>query len=211
MSNSDDAHQSTPWHLSIPIILASQSPARLELLARLRIFPDKILPADIDEAALKAELPRHLAVRLAYQKAMKVAGTVDAAIIIAADTVVAAGRRILPKAGNADDIRRCLEILSHRRHRVYTGVCIIKKLPESLQIRQKLEQTIVKFKKLTNQDIEFYCQLTEGLHKAGGYSIREFAESFVTFISGSHANIIGLPLSTTANMLSSLGVRPQKL
>jgi septum formation protein len=193
--------------LRIPIILASQSPNRLALLKRIKIFPDQILPADIDESEKKKELPGQLVTRLAHEKATKISDTFDEALIIAADTVVAIGRMILPKALTADEVRECLKALSHRRHRVYTGVCIIKKSDGQLYIRQKLVQTIVKFKKLTTKDIDFYSNLGEGLNKAGGYSILEIAESFVTFISGSYSNVVGLPLSETANMLNSLGVK----
>ena len=194
----------------IPIILASQSPNRLALLKRLKILPDQILPANIDETEKQKELPSQLVARLAHEKAIKISDTLDEGLIIAADTVAAIGRRILPKALTAEDVRECLLLLSHRRHRVYTGICIIKKTAGNLRTRQKLVQTIIKFKKLTSQDIDLYIKLGEGLNKAGGYSIQEFAESFVSFISGSYSNVIGLPLSETANMLNSLGIKVGK-
>lgn len=196
--------------VNLPIILASQSPARLELLKQIKFFPDIIKPADIDESELRGELPHLLAKRLAVSKASKIASQADDVVIIAADTVVATGRRILPKALNTEDVEQCLQLLSGRRHRVYTGICIIKKHNNQLYIKEKLVQTIVKFKKLTSQEIKFYCDLGEGVNKAGGYSLRGFAESFVIFLSGSHSNVIGLPLYETVNMLNSLQIYPAK-
>lgn len=192
---------------NLPIILASQSPARLELLTRIRIYPDQILPANIDESERPKELVAKLATRLAYEKAITVASKFDGAIIIAADTVSAKGRKILPKALTAEDVRYCLKEFSGCRHRIYTGVCIIKKVTGEILIRQRLVQTIVKFKRLTDQEIDFYCNLGEGIDKAGGYSIRGYAEAFISFISGSYSNVVGLPLFETVNMLNSLGVR----
>ncbi|MDR0296819.1 MAG: Maf family nucleotide pyrophosphatase [Rickettsia sp.] len=193
---------------NIAIILASQSPARLELLKRIKVFPRQIIPANIDETEHLRELPSRLATRLAQEKAEIVAKQInDEAIIIAADTIVARGRKILPKALTSDDVRYCLNILSGRRHRVYTGVCLIKKTPEQLLIRQKLVQTIVKFKKLTNQEIEFYCSIDEGINKAGGCMVHGYAEAFIPSIYGSYSNIMGLPLLETMHMLTSLGFK----
>jgi septum formation protein len=191
---------------SIPIILASESPTRLELLKRIKILPDKICPANIDESELKGESPENLVTRLAFQKAIFIADKVDNSVIIAADTAAVAGRKILPKALSEGDVAFCLRKLSGRRHRVYTGLCIIKKLEGKLHISKKLARTIVKFKVLTPKDIEFYCRLGEGMNKAGGYSIAGYAESFVSFLSGSHSNIMGLPLLETANILNSMGI-----
>jgi septum formation protein len=192
--------------LNVPIILASQSPARLEILKKLRIFPAQVIPADIDESEYPKELPNKLASRLAKEKADAVAERINFdAIIIGADTVVARGRKILPKALNIDDIKYCLKILSGKRHRVYTGVCIIKKFEKQLLVRQKLVQTIVKFKILTNQEIEFYCSLGEGINKAGGCGISGYAECFIPSIYGSYSNVMGLPMVETMHMLSSLG------
>ncbi len=192
---------------NIPVILASQSPARFELLKKIKIFPAQIIPANIDETEYPRELPNNLATRLAREKAEVIAKQISLdAIIIAADTVVARGRKILPKALTKDDVKYCLEILSGRRHRVYTGVCIIKKTSAQLLVRQKLVQTIVKFKVLSKQEIEFYCNLDEGINKAGGWAISGYAESFVSGIYGSYSNIMGLPMMETVNMLNSLGV-----
>ncbi|MFY9590337.1 Maf family protein [Rickettsia endosymbiont of Halotydeus destructor] len=191
---------------NLPIILASSSPARLELLKRLKIIPSQILPADIDETSRLRELPNHLAVRLAKEKAEKIASQIEeSAIIIGADTVVVAGRKILPKAATHEEIKDCLNILSGRRHRVYTGLCFIKKHNDQIVIRQKIVQTIIKFKRLSQQEIDFYSSLDEGLNKAGGYGISGYAEAFMPFISGSHSNVIGLPLCETVNALTSLG------
>lgn len=191
-----------------PVILASQSPARIELLKRIKIVPTQIIPADIDETPNLRELPNHLVTRLAHEKATKVASQIEnPAIIIAADTVTAVGRRILPKATTTEEVRYCMEMLSGRRHRVYTGLCIIKKDRQQLVTRQKIIQTIIKFKKLSSEEINFYCSLDEGLDKAGGCKISGYTEAFISFISGSYSNVMGLPLFETVNMLNSLGVR----
>lgn len=191
---------------NLPIILASSSPARLELLKRLKIVPTQILPADIDESPRLRELPNHLAIRLANEKAVKIASQIEEpAIIIAADTIVVAGRKLLPKAATHEEIKNCLNILSGRRHRVYTGLCVIKKHHNQTTVRQKIAQTIVKFKRLSQQEIDFYCSLNEGLNKSGGCGISGYAEAFIPFISGSHSNVMGLPLFETVNALTSLG------
>jgi len=191
----------------IPIILASQSPARLELLKRIKFSPDQVYPAHIDESELPKELPRFLVSRLAFEKASAIANKVDHGIIIGADTITVIGRKVLPKALTSDDIRICLKQLSGKRHRVYTGLCIIKKTKDQMQISKKLVQSIVKFKILTIADIELYCSLDEGVNKAGGFSISGYAESFVSFISGSYSNVMGLPLFETCNILRSIGAK----
>lgn len=195
---------------TLPIILASSSPARLELLKRIKIFPDQILPADIDETEQKKELPTQLAPRLAYEKATTIAQKLDEGVIIAADTVSVAGRKFLPKALTKEDIKYCLEQVSGRRHRVYTGVCIIKKTSSEMIMRKRLVCSTVKFKTLTKKEIEFYCSLDEGLNKAGGYTMTGYAECFVSYIAGSYSNVKGLPLFETVNMLNSLGVYPKQ-
>ena len=193
---------------NLPIILASQSPARIELLKRIYITPAQIIPADIDETPHLRELPNNLATRLAYEKATKIVSKIkDSAIIIAADTVTALGRRILPKAANHEEVRYCIELLSGRRHRVYTGLCIIKKDKEQVTVRQKIVQTIVKFKRLSKEELDFYCSLDEGIDKAGGCKISGYAEALISFISGSYSNVMGLPLFETVNSLNSLGLR----
>lgn len=193
---------------NLPIILASSSPARLELLQRIKIFPDQILPPDIDESERKGELPGKLALRLAFEKATKIAQDVSEGIIIAADTIGVAGRKMLPKALTREDVKYCLEQVSGRRHRVYTGVCIIKKTGSVISVRKRLVCSTVKFKRLTVKEIEFFCSLDEGLNKAGGYTITGYAECFISYIAGSYSNVKGLPLFETVNMLNSLGIYP---
>ncbi|MFP3120921.1 septum formation inhibitor Maf [Rickettsia sp. R2] len=193
---------------NLPIILASSSPARIELLNRIKIIPSQIIPTDIDETPNLRELPAPLAMRLAYEKAIKIASQIEeSAIIIAADTVAAVGRRILPKATTYEEVKNCIKMLSGRRHRVYTGLCIIKKENDQLTVRKKIVQTIVKFKKLSEEEINFYCSLDEGIDKAGGCKISGYAEAFISFISGSYSNVMGLPLFETVNALTSLGFR----
>lgn len=189
---------------NLPIILASSSPSRLQLLKQVGIIPDQIIPAEIDETQKKRETPRKFAERLGIEKAQFIASSVNYGIIIGADTVAAVGRRIMHKAENNDDIRAYLNLMSNRRHNVYTGVCVIKK--ENGETRQlfKISKSIVKFKKLTNQEIEAFCLTGEGIGKAGGYDLSSYAESFVTYFSGSFSGIIGLPLCETMSMLKSL-------
>lgn len=193
---------------NLSIILASGSPARLEILKKLHIIPAKVIPADIDESELPKETPANVAIRLACEKAELVAKNIkEDAIIIGADTVAARGKKILPKALTVDDIKYCLNILSGKTHRVYTGVCMIKKTSEQFLIRKKLVETIVKFKRLTEQEIEFYCNLEEGLNKAGGCRISGYAEAFIPIIKGSHSNVMGMPMFETRNMLISMGYK----
>ena len=191
---------------NIPIILASSSESRLKLLKSIGIFPEKIIPADIDETPLKKEKPANLASRLAREKAWKVASSVRNGYIIAADSVSARGTIILPKAQTDEEVRYCLKIFSGRRHNVYTGVTIVKMLDGEIVIqREKLVKTIVKIKRLTDAEIEAYVKSKEGIGKGGGLSISGIAQIFVSFVSNSYSNIIGLPLFETRNMLLSLG------
>jgi septum formation protein len=194
--------------MNLPIILASASPARLQLLSQVGIKPDFVIPADIDESEKARELPKHLAQRLSFEKASFIAATVEEAIIIGADTIPVVGRRIMRKAANADDVRTSLKLLSHRRHSVYTGVCIIKKTSTEMKVLTKVVKSIVKFKQLSDAEIEYFCSTDQGINKAGGYTLTGYAESFVTYLSGSFSNIIGLPLCETVNMLRSIGVCP---
>lgn len=190
----------------MPIILASSSKSRLSLLEKIGIIPTKIISPDIDETPLKKENPRNLAMRLSKLKAEKIAIEVKNGLIIGADSVSARGSIILPKAQTDDEVRYCLKIFSGRRHRVYTGVSIIK--IENSQIisrRDKVVETIVKFKSLTDAEIENYVRSKEGIGKGGGFSVAGIGQVFINFISGSHSNIIGLPLFETRNMLLSLG------
>ncbi len=191
----------------IPIILASQSPSRLDLLAKINIIPHEVIPAEIDETPLARELPKDLALRLANQKANKVARMVSNGYIIAADSVVAIGRHILSKAVSDADVQNSLTMLSGRRHRVYTAVMIIKKVQGNSLIASSIRvvRTIVKVKRLTAQEITAYVASKDGLNKAGGYTLQGMAQFFISFINGSVSNVMGLPLFETRNMLLSLG------
>ena len=189
-----------------PLVLASASPRRLDLLARIGVVPDRVLPADIDETPLKAELPRPLAARLAEGKAMAAAALAPGALVLAADTVVGVGRRILGKPADEGEARRFLGLLSGRRHHVYTGVVMIT--PEGRRLR-RLVDTILTFQRLTEQQVEDYLAGGEWRGKAGGYAIQGKAEVFVRFLSGSHSNVVGLPLFETAQLLRGIGwLRP---
>jgi septum formation protein len=188
-------------HLS-RLILASASPRRLELLAQIGITPDDVLPADIDESPLAQELPRQHAARLALIKARKIAGQESEAWVIGADTVVGVGRRILPKAEDEATARRCLQLLSGRAHRVFGGVAIFS--PDG-KVSERLVVTRVKFKRLSEQEMQDYLNCGEWQGKAGGYAIQGHAASFVAGINGSYSNVVGLPLYETMTLLSGLG------
>ena len=185
-------------------MLASASPRRLELLARIGVVPDRIAPTETDETPLKAELPRLLAARLAAAKA--VAAAEPEALVLAADTVVGVGRRILGKPADAAEARRFLGLLSGRRHHVYTGVAL--RTPDG-RLRTRLVNTVVAFQRLTDQQVEHYLASGEWEGKAGGYAIQGHAEIFVRFLSGSYSNVVGLPLFETAQLLRGVGwLRP---
>jgi septum formation protein len=189
-----------------PLVLASASPRRRDLLARIGVVPDRILPTDTDEAPLKAELPRQLAERLAAAKAGAAAALAPGAMVLAADTVVGVGRRILPKAETPAEARECLDLLSGRRHHVYTGVVLLT--PEGKR-SARLVDTVVAFQRLTEAQIADYLAGGEWQGKAGGYAIQGRAEMFVRFLSGSHSNVVGLPLFETAQLLRGVGwLRP---
>ena len=186
------------------LILASSSPRRLELLRQIGIIPDKTVAPDSDETPLKAELPRALALRLAEAKADAVRQKHTGGFILAGDTVVACGRRILPKCANQEEVKKCLALLSGRRHRVYGGICVIDPAGKKAT---RLAESIVTFKRLSPDEIETYAKSGEGEGKAGGYALQGRAAAFIRFISGSASNIIGLPLFETAQLLASLGYR----
>ncbi|MBL6078133.1 septum formation protein Maf [Belnapia sp. T18] len=183
-------------------MLASASPRRLDLLARIGIAPDRVQPTDIDEAPLKAELPRLLAARLSAAKAEAAGAVAPGALVLAADTVVGVGRRILGKPADAAEARRFLALLSGRRHHVYTGVAL--RTPDG-KLRTRLVDTILAFQRLTEAQIEDYVAGEEWRGKAGGYAIQGRAEVFVRFLSGSHSNVVGLPLFETAQLLRGVG------
>ena len=182
------------------LVLASASPRRRELLARLGIVPRAIAAAAIDETPHKAELPRVYAARMARAKALAVVG--DAAFVLAGDTVVALGRRILPKAEDEATARQCLKLLSGRRHRVLSALAL--KAPDGT-LRERLSETIVRFKPLSPAEIDAYLAGGEWHGKAGGYAIQGSAEGLIAWISGSHSGVIGLPLFETRALLKSAG------
>jgi septum formation protein len=182
------------------LILASASPRRLELLARLGVIPDSVIPADIDETAHKAEIPDRYAVRMATEKAA--AAAEPGSLILAADTVVAAGRRILPKTETEDEARAALALLSGRRHRVHSAVAVTD--PHG-RTRTRLSTSVVAFKRLTSGEIDAYLASGEWSGKAGGYAIQGRAEALIRMLSGSHSGVMGLPLYETRTLLRSAG------
>lgn len=190
--------------MSAPLVLASESPRRLALLAQAGIVPDAVLPAAIDESVRKGELPRLHALRLAVEKARRIESEHNGkpAFILAADTVVALGRRILPKAGDDQDVRACLNLLSGRRHQVITAVALLT--PQG-KLRSRIAMTRVSLLRLTEAEIEAYVQSREGVGKAGGYAIQGRAEALVKEISGSWSNVVGLPLALTVALLKGAG------
>jgi nucleoside triphosphate pyrophosphatase len=186
------------------LVLASESPRRAALLAQVGITPDVILPTAIDESVRKGEVPRVHALRLATEKARAAHGQWNgaSAFILAADTVVAAGRRILPKAENDAQVRDCLKLLSGRRHQVMTAVALIS--PDG-KLRTRVALTRVSLLRLTDGQVDQYVESREGVGKAGGYAIQGRAEAFVKEISGSYSNVVGLPLSLTVGLLTGSG------
>jgi septum formation protein len=187
------------------LVLASGSPRRLELLRQIGLVPDDIDPADIDESPRQGELPAAHAMRLAVEKAEAVRPRHPGAYILAADTVVACGRRILPKTLDENAARRSLALLSGRRHRVYGAVALVT--PDGkLACRRVTSQ--VAFKRLSDAEIARYLATGEWQDKAGGYAIQGRAAAFVSWISGSYSNVVGLPLYETAQLLYGHGYRP---
>jgi septum formation protein len=190
------------------LVLASASPRRFALLQQIGLEPDALLPADIDETAKKGELPRTLAQRLADEKAAvsaRVAKTrpeLSGAYVLAADTVVCVGRRILPKCEILDEADQCLRLLSGRAHRVYTGLCLVT--PNGNE-RHKLVETRVRFKRLSRQEIEAYLASGEWRGKAGGYAIQGLAGAFALKLAGSYSSVVGLPLYETMSLLVGEG------
>lgn len=190
------------------LILASGSPRRLDLLKQIGIEPDRLMPMDLDETPKRAEHPRSLARRLSGEKAaaalVAIRGDVawQGSFLLAADTVVAVGRRILGKAEFSEDARASLHLLSGRSHWVYTGVCIVT---PSGQFRQKVVETKVRFKRLSRKEIDTYVASNQWQGKAGAYGIQGIAGSFVQKMSGSYTNVVGLPLFETAQMLGGEG------
>jgi septum formation protein len=185
------------------LVLASASPRRSDLLAQIGIVPDEVVPADIDESVRQGETPRAYAERLAREKAVAVAALNGDALVLAADTVVACGRRILPKAETPQEARYCLGLLSGRRHRVLSAIRLMA--PDGSE-RARTVETIVRFKRLATAEIESYIDCGEWRGKAGGYAVQGRAAIFVAWISGSYSNVVGLPLFETHALLESAGL-----
>ena len=194
---------SEPTLGAMRLILASASPRRLDLLARIGVEVAAVDPAEIDEAPLPAEIPADYARRIAAAKAAAVAPRHAGAVILAADTVVAAGRRILPKAADAVEVAACLTLLAGRRHRVLSAVTVIDAHGVA---RHRLSTSIVAFGPLSPATIAAYAASGEGVGKAGGYAIQGKAEAFVRFLSGSHSGVVGLPLFETRALLLTAGI-----
>ncbi|WP_420963178.1 Maf-like protein [Brucella sp. IR073] len=192
------------------LVLASGSPRRIELLEQAGIEPDFLYPADIDETPLRAEHPRSLARRLSRLKTEKAVENLRGdtqlaeAYVLGADTVVAVGRRILPKTELQDEARECLRLLSGRSHKVFTGVCLVT--PKG-RVRQTLVESRVRFERLTREQIDSYLASGEWRGKAGGYAIQGFAGSFVVKLVGSYTNVVGLPLHETVSLLTGEGYK----
>ncbi|NJM50501.1 MAG: septum formation protein Maf [Sphingomonadales bacterium] len=183
------------------LILASSSPRRRDLLSRIGVVPDIILSPDIDESPLKGEIPRIYALRMAEEKAAAVPRGADE-IVLAGDTTVAVGRRILQQAEDAEMQRGFLRLLSGRRHHVLSAVCVIG--PDGKH-RSRISDSIVRFKQLSETEIDAYIKSGEGLGKAGGYAIQGRAEALVNWMSGNHSGVIGLPLYETRALLRAAG------
>lgn len=192
------------------LVLASGSPRRVEMLQQAGIEPDTLMPADIDETPQKSEHPRSLAKRLAKEKAeraielLRARGEGGEAFILAADTVVAVGRRILPKAELTDEAANSLRLLSGRSHRVYSGITLVT---PAGKMRQRLVETRVRFKRLSREELESYLASGEWRGKAGAYAIQGLAGTFVVKLVGSYSNVVGLPLYETVSLLTGEGFR----
>lgn len=190
------------------LVLASASPRRRALLAQIGVKPDAILPSEIDEAPRRGEAPRALAERLAMEKAFAAAAIaskladLSPRLTLAADTVVCVGRRILPKCETLDQAEACLNLLSGRGHRVYTGLALIA---PGGAARRRLVETRLRFKRLSRGEIEAYLASDEWRGKAGGYAIQGLAGAFVERLVGSYSNVVGLPLAETAALLGGEG------
>lgn len=187
----------------IELVLASASPRRRELLARLGIEPARIVSCDLDETPTMDELPRAHAVRLAAEKARAAAAQAPGAYVLAGDTVVGVGRRILPKAEDETTARECLSLLSGRRHRVFSAVALA--FPDGT-IREALSETALRFKRLSAAETDAYIARGEWRGKAGGYAIQGAAEAFCLWLAGSHSGVMGLPLYETRKLLIAAGL-----
>ena len=191
-----------------PLVLASASPRRLELLRQVGLMPDGIDPADIDETPRRGELPSAHVMRLAQEKAQAVIPRHPGAYILAADTVVACGRRILPKTEDEASARSCLEMLSGRRHRVHGGIAVAS--PGGCLVTRRVDSQVA-FKRLSEAEIGAYLRTGEWQGKAGGYAIQGRAAGLIRWVSGSYSNVVGLPLFETVQLLAGRGYRPSWL
>ncbi|PTS90217.1 MULTISPECIES: Maf family nucleotide pyrophosphatase [unclassified Caulobacter] len=191
-----------PTAVQPALVLASASPRRLDLLAQVGVSPDRVDPADIDESPLRDETPRLHALRLAREKARAVAGRSAGDYVLAADTVVAVGRRILPKAESEDQARRCLDLLSGRNHKVLTAVALVA--PDGREA-SRLVETRVQMRVLSAMDRDDYLASGEWHGKAGGYAVQGRAGGFIIDLHGSYTGVVGLPLYETLNLLNGLG------
>jgi septum formation protein len=191
-----------------PLVLASASPRRLELLRQVGLMPDCIDPADIDETPRRGELPSAHVMRLAQEKAQAVIPRHPGAYILAADTVVACGRRILPKTEDEASARSCLELLSGRRHRVHGGIAVAS--PGGCLVTRRVDSQVA-FKRLSEAEIGAYLRTGEWQDKAGGYAIQGRAAGLIRWVSGSYSNVVGLPLFETVQLLAGRGYRPSWL
>lgn len=194
-------------HAIAPLVLASASPRRRDLLAQVRLAPDTIDSAELDETPLLRETPVRHALRLAEAKARAVAARHPNAFVLGADTVVACGRRILPKALDEATARRCLLLLSGRRHRVIGGIAVVD---PGGTLSRRLAESVVTFKRLTAEEIDDYIAAGEWQGKAGGYAIQGLAARFVRALSGSYSNVVGLPLYETVALLAGRGYAPAR-
>ncbi len=190
--------------MSQRLILGSSSPRRLEILRMVGIEPDDIASPDIDETPLKSELPKNYAYRMAFEKAEKLSAQYDSCTILTADTVTSCGRRILPKALTEQDERYCLNLLSGRRHKVYTGFCVVT--PDKAY-RTKVVTTIVKFKHLSTEEIRWFIKHGDWYGTAGGCTLQGKAARFIKWISGSHHSVVGLPIYEVVHALRSTGFK----
>ena len=187
-----------------PLVLASASPRRLDLLAQIGVVPDLIDPADIDETPLRDEAARRLALRLAVGKAEAAAARHTQSYVLGADTVVVVGRRLLPKAETEAEARKCLDLLSGRAHRVLTGVAVVA---PGGKTASRLSETRLHFKRMTKAEIDAYIASGEWRGKAGGYGVQGRAAAFVLDLAGSYTGVVGLPLYETLSLLEGLGWR----
>lgn len=192
------------------LVLASASPRRLQLLAQIGITPDEVIAADLDESMLKDETPRQLAQRLAVDKARAVALLRPSSFVLAADTVVCVGRRLLDKAHTPEDVDACLRLLSGRGHRVITGVAVISPRiePSVGRLSSRAVETRLRTKVLSDAEIKAYVASGEGIGKAGGYGIQGLAGAFITNLTGSFTGVVGLPVYEARALLMGAGYRP---